>query len=171
MQELSKERLETLNKRVKNLFGLELSLLIKFDLKGTCTIGQCKKLEKNSYLIRLHDPLLQHYKSIYLDDVLTHEVAHAVQMQLYNHKVKPHGIEWISIIQKLENRDYNPKLRPKYEKLKELIEPKNYRRYAYTCSCNKEHFLSSIRHNRAKNGTIYLCKWCKSPLKQILDFK
>lgn len=164
MKKESKEALEALNKKVKNLFGLKLNFSLKFDLSGTCTIGQCKKLAKNSYLIRLHSPLLELYRFTYLDDVLTHEVAHAVQIEIYNHKVKPHGIEWKNIMEKLENKAYQPKLRPKYKKLKEITKPKIYKRYAYTCKCKRLHYLSSIRHNRIKKGTIYLCRYCKSSL-------
>lgn len=164
MQLASKKALEVLSEKVENIFDIRLNFSLKFDLIGVSTIGQCKKINKDSYLIRLHEPLLEYYRTIYIDDVLTHEVAHAVQMKLYNHKVKPHGIEWIDIMEKLENRIYQPKMRPKYKKIREITKSKKYKLYAYTCKCKKTHYLTSIRHNRVKKGTIYLCKYCKNSL-------
>ncbi len=93
MQELAKKELEALQKKSLALFGFNLHVTLSFDLKGTKVIGQCKQLTKQTYLIRLHKPLLEHYKQIYLNDVLTHEFAHAVQMFTCKSKVKPHGKE------------------------------------------------------------------------------
>lgn len=164
MHQKAKEALNTLNKRVKDLFGLDLNISLSFDLKGNRTIGQCKKITKKTYLIRLHEPLLFHYKEIYLDDVLTHEIAHAVQMELYKNRVKPHGKEWVRVLEGLIDKPYNPKLNPKYEKLKDISISKSYKKFPYTCKCETIHNLTSIRHERAKKGTIYLCRYCKSML-------
>ncbi len=160
MQQRAKEALEALLVKVSELFGLKLHIKLSFDLKGTCTIGQCKKL-KNLYHIRLHDRLLNQYRQIYLDDVLTHEVAHAVQMEIYDYKVMPHGKEWRLIMSKLENSPYNPKKRPKYEMLQ-----KQRKRFSYTCECKTLHLLSQTRHNRIKKGTRYMCKKCKGFLSE-----
>ncbi|PID47259.1 MAG: hypothetical protein CR967_04990 [Proteobacteria bacterium] len=164
MLEKTQEKLGVLLKKVCNLFDLDLKITLTFDLKGTCTIGQCRKI-KNGYLIRLHKPLLEKYKQTYLNDVLTHELAHAIQMELYKTKTKPHGKEWKAIMEKLENSPYNPQKRPKYEIPKKNLFPKKY--FPYTCKCNTPHKLSQTRHNRAKKGTKYICKKCKSFLVYV----
>lgn len=156
MLEKSKEKLETLLDKAYVLFGLKLNIKLAFDLSGSYIIGQCKKTI-DGYTIRLHEPLLNKYNMIYLNDVLSHEVAHAIQMELYQYKTKPHGVEWKSILSKLENAPYNIKQRPQYD-IKTVCSKK---RYSYTCKCKTVHELSLVRHNRIKRGIKYICKNCK----------
>ncbi len=165
MRQKSKERLDALLKKADNLFGVNLKIDLTYDLKGSCTIGQCRKTP-NGYTIRLHEELLYKYGFIYLNDVLNHEFAHAIQMEIYKYKTKPHGKEWKNILSKLENTQYNPKLRPKYEIIK-----KSKSTYNYKCNCNQIHKLSKTRHNRIQKGTKYICKKCKGFLTEIFASK
>ncbi len=164
MQQKTEEFLQGLEQKALQTFGITLHIQLNYDLKGTRTIGQCKQLSTSTYLIRLHKPLLDAYKELYLNDVLTHEYAHALQMELYKHKVKPHGIEWKRILCKLHDAEYKNIQKPRYEKLHELSMARKYRYFDYTCACEKKHKLSSIRHKRIQYGQVYLCKSCKSPL-------
>ncbi len=168
MQQKAEEFLDELNLKSKKIFGFTLNIFLSFDLKGTNLIGQCKQTHKGFYTIRLHKPLLLHYKEEYLEDVLVHEFAHAVQMHLYKHKTKPHGRQWQKILEKLTDKPFKQIQKPKYEKLKQLSIKKSYQVYDYTCKCEKIHQLTSIRHKRAEKGTIYICKQCKNPLRYKL---
>ncbi len=164
MHKQSEVFLQGLQQKALQIFGLSLSIELSYDLKGIRTIGQCKKISPSKYLIRLHKPLLYAYGTTYLNDVLTHEYAHALQMELYKAKIKPHGTEWKNILCKLHNCTYEQILKPNYEKLKELSVARKYSYFNYTCSCGKKHKLSSIRHKRMQKGQVYLCRACKSPL-------
>lgn len=164
MHKITQQRVTLLEKRVNLLFNIDIKLSVSYDLKGSCVIGQCKKIKDSSYLIRLHDKLLSCYKLTYLDDVLYHEVAHAVQMQICNINVKPHGKEWKVILETIENRPYIASLRPKYTYFLNNIK-RIKKRYKYVCNCPDKHFLTQIRHNRNLKGIKYRCRKCKSILK------
>ncbi|MFV0482285.1 MAG: SprT-like domain-containing protein [Campylobacteraceae bacterium] len=154
---------KTLEEKVKLHFNLSLNITFRVDLKGYRLIGQCKKLSKNSYMIRLHVKLLEKFREVYLHDVLTHELAHAVQMELYP-KSKPHSFEWKSILQTLCGKKYSTK-----NKITYVLPQTNINRFpfVYTCNC-QNHFLSGVRHNKiVRYKYTYTCKKCKS----ILIFK
>ena len=159
---------EYLKKRkddIKKKFDLDLEFELRFDLKGYSTLGQCKMLRYNSFLIRLHVKLLERYGRVYLEDVLTHEVAHSVQFALYRNKTKAHGREWKGIMSKLEEKPYEKKSRPKYDTMP-YRNKRIYKKFKYNCLCeNFTHHLTSITHNRIKRKThFYTCKRCNAPL-------
>ncbi len=164
MLKKTEEALGVLQEKSQTLFGLNLHVTLSYDLKGIRTIGQCKQLDKKTYIIRLHLPLLQYYKNVYINDVLTHEFAHAIQMHKYKHKVKPHGKEWQEILEILHDKPYEQIAKPKYEELQNLSQNRKYKKYDYTCKCKTTHELTIIRHKRIQSGTQYLCKYCKSLL-------
>jgi SprT protein len=152
--------LQKLLKQTEKLYDLKLNITIKTDLKGYRLIGQCKKISAKNYIIRLHKKLLEEFKERYLDDVLTHEFAHAVQMELYK-KNKPHSKEWKSVVEALSGVQYNRRENINYN----LKKNRRYKTYLYECSCG-EHNLSAIRHNRVvKNIMLYKCKKCGSKLR------
>lgn len=164
MRELAKDRLEILSSRIENIFGFKLYFELKFDLKGSSTIGQCRKLKDRHYLIRLHEPLLLHFKKSYIDDVLFHEVAHAIQMQKYKTKVKPHGKEWKKIVHILHAEDKSYQTKPPYNQFIKQNIPRKIKRIEYICNCKNSHFLTIIRDNRVRNGALYKCNVCKQVL-------
>lgn len=152
-------KLALLNEKIKNIYGLNLKIELLLNLKGYRLIGQCKKVCKNTYTIRLHKKLLESFKEIYIDDVLTHELAHAVQMELYL-KSKPHSNEWKSILQTLSGKKYSTKNKIDYN-LENVVKR---RRFIYVCEC-MEHFISTILHNKIQyKKNQYRCKKCKSNL-------
>jgi len=150
--------LETLLKKASALYNLELNITILTDLSGNRLIGQCKKISKKTYIIRLHKTLLEEFGQSYLDDVLTHEFAHAVQMELFKNN-KPHSREWKGIVEALSGEKYGTH-KINYNPAKS----KTYKTYLYKCHCG-EHKLTSIRHNRAvKKRMVYVCKKCGGKL-------
>ncbi|MDR1554730.1 MAG: SprT-like domain-containing protein [Campylobacteraceae bacterium] len=141
-------------------YGLSLSIELAFDLKGFRLIGQCKKLSSKNYLIRLHAKLLHEFNKIYIKDVLTHEFAHAVQMELFS-KSKPHSKEWKHIVEILSGVQYAKRYKASYN----LTNNRKYKTYPYSCSC-REYQLTSVRHNKViKNMMVYVCKKCNEILK------
>ncbi|MDR3178376.1 MAG: SprT-like domain-containing protein [Campylobacteraceae bacterium] len=141
-------------------YGLTLNIELSFDLKGYRLIGQCKKLSSKNYLIRLHAKLLREFSKVYIKDVLTHEFAHAVQMELFA-KSKPHSEEWKNIMEVLSGVKYSKRDKVSYN----LTKNTKRETYLYLCSCS-EHELSSIRHKRVlKNTMVYVCKKCGGMLK------
>ncbi len=160
-KKIAKSELNRLNLLVESLFGIKLTYELRFDLKGTCTIGQCRKIGKDHFIIRLHEPLMEHFGLVYINDVLVHELAHAVQMSLYKIKTKPHGKEWKDIVCALQNRPYSSKDKPNFSSYFNL-HVKKLKRFKYTCKCENPHFLSIIRHNKVqRKGVKYVCKICK----------
>ncbi|MDR2341828.1 MAG: SprT-like domain-containing protein [Campylobacteraceae bacterium] len=154
--------LNSLKQKADLHYGLSLNIELSFNLKGYRLIGQCKKLSSKNYLIRLHAKLLKEFDKIYIKDVLTHEFAHAVQMELFT-KSKPHQKEWKSIMETLNGVKYSAKEKVSYN----LTKNTKCKTYLYVCSCCK-HQLSATRHKRAAKGTmVYLCKKCNGVLKFI----
>jgi SprT protein len=140
-------------------YNLKIKTAVKINLKGSRLIGQCIKEGRKSYIIRLHAKLLKNYRARYIKDVLTHEFAHAVQMELFN-KSRPHGREWKSVMEGLSGVLYK-KTNIDYC----LKNDRTLKTYRYRCSC-QEHFITSIRHNKIIRGdSIYKCKKCGQILK------
>ncbi|MDR3347445.1 MAG: SprT-like domain-containing protein [Helicobacteraceae bacterium] len=156
--------LNNLKQKTLKIYNLKLETAIKINLKGYRLIGQCVKISRKSYLIRLHANLLSEFKHEYIKDVLTHEFAHAVQMELFP-KSKPHGAEWKSVMENLSGAPYK-KLTLNYR----LQKSKTFKTYLYACTCQK-HLLTSIRHNKITRGImIYKCKKCGEILKFVKIF-
>ncbi|MBE0497387.1 MAG: SprT-like domain-containing protein, partial [Campylobacterales bacterium] len=143
-----------------------LNLTLAFDLKGHSTIGQCRQEKRGHYRIRLHRELCEHYGQTYLEDVIPHELAHALVMERFGRKAKPHGIQWKSMLRHLEGRTISSKERPRYPLLK--AKSRRISRYMYRCPCQKLHALSAIRHNRIVRKThVYACLTCKGVLLPV----
>jgi SprT protein len=135
-------------------YNLKLKTDVKINLKGSRLIGQCIKEGRKSYLIRLHIKLLREFGQKYIKDVLTHEFAHAVQMELFA-KSKPHGREWKSVMESLSGAPYK-KSNINYSLKNDRI----FKTYRYKCDC-QEHLITSIRHNKIIRGSsVYKCKKC-----------
>ena len=159
-EKLINQTFKILNKKIEEFYNLSLNVTFQVNLKGYRLIGQCKKVSKNIYIVRLHTKLLEKFGQVYLDDVLVHEIAHAVQMEIYP-KSKPHSKEWKSIVEILSQKQYSIKNKIDYG-LEEIS--KNRRRFIYTCKC-MEHNISAIIHKRISQKThSYSCKKCKSIL-------
>ncbi|MDR1975353.1 MAG: SprT-like domain-containing protein [Campylobacteraceae bacterium] len=143
-----------LKQKALTTYNLKFKTALNINLKGYRLIGQCVKKGRKSYLIRLHGKLLNEFKQEYIKDVLTHEFAHAVQMELFT-KTKPHGKEWKSIMETLSGKAY------KKSNINYCL-PKNrtLKTYLYKCACS-QHSITSIRHNKITRGIMtYKCKKC-----------
>lgn len=157
----TKKILEELKSKIEYLYNLQLSINICYDLKGIFILGQCRKISPLHYHIRLHLQLLEKFGIAYLKDVLTHEIAHCVTMELYK-KAKPHGKEFKNVLSSIS---YNEK-KQDYALYLSSFSNKKVTTHKYACEC-KEYHLSNIRHKRAMNGVLYKCLACKGVLRFV----
>ena len=131
---------------------------VKFDLAGTTAAMYCRESHPvTGSLIRewfrFNRGLIRENLAHYLGDTCPHEVAHYVVRSVWNHdSVKAHGREWQSVMVDIFN------LPP--ERCHQLDTSRVAKRpFLYTCGCT-EHYLSTVRHNRAQRGAKYGCKKC-----------
>ncbi|GAA0835399.1 MULTISPECIES: SprT family zinc-dependent metalloprotease [Marinomonas] len=110
-------------------------------------------LHKNE--VRFNLFMLQQNTALFLETVVPHEVAHIIVYQIYGHEVRPHGKEWQAVMKKVFH------LEPNRTHNFEVPLPK--KAFRYQCQC-QIHTFTAHRHNRAKKGTEYICKLCRSPL-------
>jgi len=88
-----------------------------------------------------------------------HETAHFLAYRLHGRGIRPHGLEWQAIMRRL---GADPTRCHDYD-----IEGLSARRlsyFDYHCDC-RDHRLSTIRHNKVRRGTSYLCRQCGTSLR------
>lgn len=110
-------------------------------------------LQKNE--MRFNAFMLTQDPDKFIEQVVPHEVAHLVVYQIYGAKPRPHGPEWVAIMEHLFNVEA--------ERTHTFDVPKPKNLYLYQCGC-QTHEFTAHRHGRVKRGTQYLCKLCKEPL-------
>lgn len=97
----------------------------------------------------------------FIEEVVPHEVAHIVVHQVFGSKVRPHGKEWVAVMEHIFNVEASRTHDFEVPKAKNLFE--------YRCQC-RTHEFTAHRHGRVKRGSQYLCRQCGSQLtfvKQI----
>jgi SprT protein len=136
------------------------------DLNKERVLGTCKYISKKLFEIRLNKTLYNKIGDEYLDDVFTHEYAHAITDDLYGLGVKPHGREFKSICRLLgiEGKATTDLLERHNITLKSN---RSYRTFEYRCDC-QTHILKKKSHNKAHYGG-YLCKLCKTRLNFVKE--
>ena len=133
---------------------------VHFDLKGKAA-GMVIFKPGYPVIIRYNIEILKENDQAFIQETVPHEVAHLVARQVYGNRIKPHGIEWRSIMQVFgakAKRCHNFAIKP--------INTRKMSYYPYRCSC-KDHQLSAIRHHRCQAGITYLCRACGSALAAI----
>ena len=161
--ERAKEVLEHFIQKATIFNAHKLTIELVFSLNRNRTIGECRYISKGKYLIRLHGLLYEKYKDEYLLHVVPHELAHAIVIEKYGRRAKPHGVEFKSVLEFLEGAKISKKERPKYTILHN--KPTSKKRHKYICECERTHYLSTILHNRIERKTHkYICKICKKEL-------
>lgn len=132
---------------------------VVFDLRGR-TAGQWVRKSGNRWLRLNVDLIATEFESM-IQQVIPHEVAHAVNDTWHGTGVRPHGPEWKSIM-RLFGKPPDVRLR-----LQRNVQPtRTLRRYAYRCQCpGRVTHLTSIRHRRHQAGTrLYYCLHCHGTL-------
>lgn len=112
----------------------------------------------NSHELRFNPILLSDNLQHFLDDVVPHEVCHLLAFLLYG-KVKPHGIEWKTLMQQLFNLPGQA-----YHKMD--VTKVAGRTFEYFCICGPIE-LTVRRHYKVLRGQQhYVCRRCHTKLKQ-----
>ena len=128
---------------------------IQLDLRGEAA-GQAWPTRN---LIRLNPVLLRENRSHFIHQTVAHEVAHLIAPAVYGDTIRPHGKEWKYVMKQVFNL-------PAERCHSYDIRHTTRRNYIYECSCpGREIPLTSIRHNRIKRGTVYLCQSCGQAVK------
>lgn len=136
-------------------------ITVKFNLTGH-TIGMYKHLN-NERVIRYNSAIFAKYFDENIRDTVPHEVAHYVVDMLHKRRrVRPHGLEWQSVMADFEadnSRTANYDLSD--------IPKRQYSTVPYACGC-KQHELGVRRHNKVlKRRVHYYCRECGDVLKAV----
>ena len=104
--------------------------------------------------LQFNATLLRGNQEHFLVQTVGHEVAHLVVWALYGVRVKPHGVEWKTVMRVfgLETRathDYD------VSGLRRARSP-----FVYRCGCPGELYLGGLRHKRVARGVTYFCRRC-----------
>lgn len=132
----------------------------KIGLKRPCyNFKQRGRTAGTAYLqrneMRFNTYMLQQDADKFIDQVVPHELAHIVVYQVFGAKVRPHGKEWIAVMEHLFNVEAN--------RTHDFDVPKPRNLFLYQCTC-QVHEFTAHRHGRAVKGMQYLCRNCRSPL-------
>lgn len=133
---------------------------IRFDLHGRVSGMYC--VRRNQQWLRFNPFIFAKYFTDSLDNTVPHEVAHYVAQVLFGpNRIRPHGREWKSIMQKL---GAEPRVTGDYDLAG--IAVKRQRRFHYVCGC-MSHQLTTTRHNKIVRGqSHYFCRRCNGELLQ-----
>ncbi len=131
---------------------------IRFNLRGQAA-GQVRFARRSPATIRYNPLLLIENGERFLRRTVPHEVAHVIAHRLFGPDIRPHGEEWQAIMALLGADGSRC-----HDFASEHLKSRRLTQYPYHCEC-REHTLTSIRHNRAVAGQIYLCRACGQALK------
>ncbi|MEI7732971.1 MAG: SprT family zinc-dependent metalloprotease [Verrucomicrobiota bacterium] len=115
-------------------------VLILFSVRLNCALGRCRPVRCR---ITLSDVLLLEPNRRLLVETLCHEAAHLAAFQKFGARIKPHGVEWRSLMQAA---GYEPKVTARREQVFGLDQrlASIRRRYEYHCpQCNLTHLRRS----------------------------
>ncbi len=108
-------------------------------------------------LLRFNQQLYQENRADFLRQTVAHEVAHLIAYALYGSRIRPHGVQWQSIMQQVfelpAQRCHNYQL---------AAVKKTF--YDYQCQC-RLHELGVRRHRRVERGHSYVCRTCRQTLR------
>ncbi|WP_370241411.1 SprT family zinc-dependent metalloprotease [Marisediminitalea sp.] len=111
--------------------------------------------------INLHPTLFAHNKEAYFSDVIPHEVSHLLVYQIHG-RVKPHGIEWQSMMSDVFGCE--PNTRHTFD-----LGPLQLKSFTYACACGPVE-LSVRRHNAVMRGKQqYMCLQCGTRLTRLIE--
>jgi SprT protein len=141
-------------------FGIAIpEVAVRFDLRGGAA-GQAVFSRCGGIVIRYNRVLLMENGEEFLLRTVPHEVAHVVARLLAGPRSRPHGREWQRV---MAHFGAEATRCHRYDIRRTGI--RKLQQYAYRCGC-REHVLTSIRHGRIQRGQVYLCRYCRKPLRR-----
>lgn len=106
--------------------------------------------------LNFHPLLYVENADAFINEVVPHEVSHLLVWTLFG-KVKPHGVQWQTIMRDVFNCAPNTTHSFEVQHLTTT--------FPYRCDCNS-YALSLRRHNNIKKGTQYRCRRCNAILQE-----
>lgn len=149
---------ETLKKRLQ--IDSIKAPTIDYELKGL-TAGHATKEHVSFNTAFLYD---ERTKRDMIDNTVPHEVAHSVVDQVWP-RSRDHGGEWqylMLILGLKPERCHSYDTTGKKARNRQRMQ----RPFIYGCPCG-EHKFTSIKHERAKNGTKYICQVCHTRVRLL----
>lgn len=163
LQEQVTEACQTHLNRAERFFGKSLPVpRLRFDIRGR-TAGQYRsgRTKAESPELRFNPTLMTQEPKAFLAEVVPHEVAHLVAYTVYGQRIKPHGLEWQSVMRDVYGLE--PRVTHTFD-----VPDSGRMKHVYVCGCEgRTHRLSSIRHKRIVSHTSqYTCRYCRQFLVQ-----
>lgn len=163
------KKIKSLSKIVETHYGKGTApkISISFDLNRVNVLGACKYNDDGSSLLKLNPDLLNEMKEVYIDNVVTHEFAHACVRKYIGYykngkKIMPHGTEFKSFCRTFGiSGGATTSIASNSKTLTE--NKKRLNRITYVCDC-MEHQMTVIKHNKIRKGEKYICKHCNTVL-------
>ena len=125
---------------------------ITFNQRGK--IAGCARLQTNE--LRFNPVLLADNVEAFIEVVVPHEVCHLLAYTLFG-KVRPHGREWLNLMQTL----FNLKGQTYHQMDVTKVKGKTFN---YQCECGPIE-LGIRRHNKVIKGQqTYICRTCRCAL-------
>lgn len=149
--------------RARNILGMTQRQLptptIRFGLRGRMA-GQAVLARRrgDANAIRINIELLLSHRREMIDVTVPHEVAHVAIHCRHGRRVRPHGPEWKALMHAFgvpADVCHDMPTTP----------TRKLRQFPYRCGCDELAWLTSIRHRRAQNGTVYRCRRCGDKLE------
>ena len=159
-----KTRIKELKAYALKIWGLKVSFNIDYKLDSVRTLGT---YNSNTRTMSLNENLLKEYGTLYIEDVVVHEFAHAVIALKYPirmngcKRVMAHGREFKAVC---SHFGVDGKATTSLFNDSKTMKKSNTVRFSYTCDCGYNHELSKIKHNKILRGNNYRCGMCKSIL-------
>lgn len=154
------------------IYGFPIpGIVVNFKLKGTKAGVFCVKTKKvggkisMTCEIKLNSTLMLENKEEFIENTIPHEFCHYVtflkklQDKNPDKKYSVHGPVWKQMMRDL---GLEPDRCHQYDV--ESVK-KKVKRHIYTCACDKEMKISSVVHNRIRQGRKYICKTCKQTIQ------
>jgi SprT protein len=145
-------------------WDIKVTFNIDYKLDSVRTLGSYHPGTKT---MSLNANLLKEFGTLYIDDIVVHEFAHAVVAKLFPNglngrkKVMPHGKEFKAVC---SHFGIDGRATTSLFNNSKSMKKSNKLTFSYTCDCGHDHQLSKTKHNRILKGTNYLCGLCKSRL-------
>lgn len=135
---------------------------VSYDLKGTVAGTANYK----TWSIQLNPILFDENEKEFLDQVVGHELAHLLAIELYGQSIAHHGREWKTVMAALGLR---VEVKHKFNVENTLRTSKIFK---YKCNC-KEHLFTLRKHNSTlkKRNVKLICNICKGDVVYTGYFK
>ncbi|WP_223508862.1 MULTISPECIES: SprT-like domain-containing protein [unclassified Pseudomonas] len=138
---------------------------VKFDLTGTVggyfSYRKCRTTGKVTQYFRFNRVLVRENLNEYLEQLCPHEVAHYIARSKWGRGIRPHGVEWKSVMVDVFN------LAPDRCHTMDTTSVEKLP-FIYRCDC-QEHRVSKRKHNKMLRGGKYRCNTCRKQIAYVRE--